>query len=222
MAPPNTARITRTLITWDDDAAINVTAGALEIDATSMLGFEDSAEITEHPVETGAAVADHIRPLNGTLMIEGVITNSPIVLPSTQMNGVTLQSGTASLPGGGAVTVQKFSAPFDRVKACDEVLTGLIRRGVRVTVTTDFRTTESLAIARHKAEKNGETGDSVKITMEFKKVRIATTARAPVPAVRRAQVTLERGAQPADNRTGAARIQDSAPMRALVSALGGG
>lgn len=219
MAPP---RITRTLLSWDDDPAVNVTAGALEIDATSILGFEETAEITEHPVETGTAVADHIRPLNGTISLEGVITNSPIILPATQMNGVTLAPAAVPLPGGGSVTAQKFSAPFDRVRACDEVLAGLIRAGARVTVTTGFRITESLGIARYKAEKNGETGDSVKITLELKRVRIATTARAPVPAVRRAQVTLERGAQPADNRSSAARIQDSAPMRAVLNALGGG
>ena len=219
MAPPPV----RTMITWEDDAAAGVTAGALELDATSLLGFEDTAEVTEHPVETGAAVADHIRPLNGTLSLEGVITNTPLILPSTQMNGVTLSSGTVSLPGGGSVTVQKFSAPFDRVKACDEVLYGLIRAGARVTVTTGLRITESLAIARYRPEKHADTGDSIKVTLEFKRVRIATTARAPVPAVRRAQVTLERGAQPADNRSFLARTLDGgAPATAARTLARGG
>lgn len=208
----------KTLLTWE--AASNVAAGALELDATTLLGFETAAEVTEHPVETGPGVADHIRPLNGTLALEGVITDHPIALPATQMNGATLSPGTVDLPGGGRATVQRFSAPVDRVRVCDAVLQSLVDGGVLVTVTTGLRTTESLAIARHRAERNGETGESVKVVLEFKRVRLATTARAPVPLVRRAQVQLDRGAQPADNRTAAARLSDTAPMRRLAEALG--
>lgn len=210
----------RTLLSWEDDAASGVPAGALEIDATTLLGFEVTAEVTEHPVETGPAVADHIRPLNGSVSIEGVITDHPVILPTTQMNGVTLGPGTAALPGGGAAAVQRFSGPVDRVRLCDALLLRLIEGGVRVTVTTGLRTVGGLAISRHRAERNGTTGHSVKVTLEFRRVRLATTARAPVPAVRRAQVALQRGAQPVDNRTVGARVADTAPARALAGLLG--
>lgn len=210
----------KTMLTWEAAEAAGVAAGALELDATSLLGFETTAEVTEHPVERGPNVADHIRPLNGTLALEGVITDHPIALPATQMNGATLAPGTVDLPGGGRATVQRFSAPVDRVRACDAVLQSLVDGGVLVTVTTGLRTTESLAIARHRAERNGETGESVKVVLEFKRVRLATTARAPVPLVRRAQVQLDRGAQPADNRTSGARFADTVPMRALAERLG--
>lgn len=203
----------KTVLTWE--AAGAVPAGALELDAASLLGFESTAEVTEHPVETGAAIADHIRPLNGTFSVEGVVTNHPIILPATQMNGVTLAPGTVTLPDGSRATVQRWSAAFDRVRACDEVLRGLVEGGVRVTLTTALRTVDSLAVARYRAERNGETGESIKVTLELRKVRLATTARAPVPAVRRAQVRLERGAQPADNRSFLARVLDGgAPMQA--------
>lgn len=212
----------KTLLTWEASAAAGVAAGALELDATSLLGFEATADITEHPVERGPNVADHIRPMNGAITMEGVITDHPIALPATQMNGATLGSAAVDLPGGGRATVRKFSAPVDRVRACDAVLQSLVDGGVLVTVTTGLRTTESLAIARHRAERNGETGESVKVTLEFRRVRLATTARAPVPLVRRAQVRLDRGAQPADNRTGLARIEDTGPMQALGRVLTGG
>lgn len=212
----------KTMLTWEASEAAGVAAGALELDATTLLGFEATAEVTEHPVERGPNVVDHIRPMNGTLAVEGVITDHPIALPATQMNGATLAPGAVDLSGGGRATVQRFSAPVDRVRACDAVLQSLVDGGVLVTVTAGLRTVESLAIARHRAERNGETGESVKVTLEFKRVRLATTARAPVPAVRRAQVRLERGAQPADNRTGLARVEDTGPMQALGRVLAGG
>ena len=198
----------RTLLTWEGSTVPPVAAGALEIDAASMLGFESSAEVTEHPVETGAAVADHVRPLNGTITLEGVITNAPIVLPTTQMNGATLAPGVVTLPDGSRATALRFSGAFDRVRACDETLQSLVDSGAIVSITTGLRTVNSLAITRYRPERTGDTGDAIKIVLEFKRVKLATTARAPVPAVRRAQVRLERGAQPADNRSFLARVLD--------------
>lgn len=210
------------LISWDDDAAPGLAAGAVELDAVSLLGFESAAEVTEHPVETGPSVGDHIRPMNGTVTLEGIITDAPIVLPSTQAQGVSVASGTVSLPGGGTAVAQRFSGTINRVRLCDETLRGLVEAGALVTLTSGLRTVDSLAITRYAPERNADTGNSMKVTMAFKRVRIATTARAPVPLVRRAQVTLDRGAQPADNRTAAARLSDTAPMQALGRLLAGG
>lgn len=218
-AAPDT--IVKTLLTWEDDAATNTTAGALEIDATSLIGFEAAAEVTEHPVESGPAVGDHVRPKNGTISLEGVITNTPITLPATQMNGVTIASASVTLPGGGTAVARQYSGVVDRVRVCDNVLLGLTNAGAIVSLTSGLRIVDSLAITRYRVEKNTDTGHSVRITMELKRVRIATTARAAVPLVRRARVTLERGAQPADNRSAAARIQDSAPMQTLGRLLTG-
>lgn len=210
------------MLSWDDDAAPGLAAGAVELDAVSLLGFESAAEVTEHPVETGPSVGDHIRPMNGTVTLEGIITDAPIVLPSTQAQGVSVASGTVSLPGGGTAVAQRFSGTINRVRLCDETLRELVEAGALVTLTSGLRTVDSLAITRYAPERNADTGNSMKVTMAFKRVRIATTARAPVPLVRRAQVTLDRGAQPADNRTAAARLSDTAPMQALGRLLAGG
>lgn len=217
MPPP-----VKLLISWDDDAAPSLAAGAVELDATTLIGFESAAEVTEHPVETGPSVGDHIRPMNGTVTLEGIITDAPIVLPSTQAQGVSVASGTVSLPGGGTAVAQRFSGTINRVRLCDETLRELVEAGALVTLTSGLRTVDSLAITRYAPERNADTGNSMKVTMAFKRVRIATTARAPVPLVRRAQVTLDRGAQPADNRTAAARLSDTAPMQALGRLLAGG
>lgn len=217
MPPP-----VKLLISWDDDAAPSLAAGAVELDATTLIGFESAAEVTEHPVERGPSVGDHIRPNNGTVTLEGVVTDAPITLPTTQAPGVSVASGTVSLPGGGTAVAQRFSGTINRVRLCDETLRELVEAGALVTLTSGLRTVDSLAITRYAPERNADTGNSMKVTMAFKRVRIATTARAPVPLVRRAQVTLDRGAQPADNRTAAARLSDTAPMQALGRLLAGG
>lgn len=198
----------RTLITWTDAAGAT---GALEIDATKTRGFEDAAEVTEFPVESGSAITDHIRPLNGTLALEGVISNTPLVVPSTQMQGITAAPGAVTLVGGDGkarATMLQWSGVFDRKKVCDGILAGLVNSATPVMVTTPLRTTENIAITRYKVEETSDTGDALSFAMDFKRLHIATTARAPVPAVRRLQVPAQRAVQPADNRSFLARALD--------------
>lgn len=205
-------------------------AGALEFDAAKLYGFERTADIPEHPVESGAAIADHIRPVNPICSIEGVITNTPVLVPTTQMQGVTRAPGTLALPGGGTITVLKWSDVFDRVRTCDAILDELAEKGELVRVFTGLRIVESLGIVRYRAERAPGGGDAVAITLEFKRVKIVSTARATVPAVRRVQVQAQRGAQPVDDRSWFARDLDgSGPVTAArerirrqLRALGGG
>jgi hypothetical protein len=49
-------------------------------------------EVTEHPVEQGAALVDHIRPLPLEIALEGVISNSPVYLPLDHADGVSWQA----------------------------------------------------------------------------------------------------------------------------------
>lgn len=217
--------MTRTVLDWTDDAG---GAGALEFDAVTLYGFEAVAEVTEHPVEQGTAITDHVRPQNGTVTLEGVITNAPIVLPATQMDGNSFTPGVVTLSDGTKVTAQRWTSPVDRVRACDAVLEALVADATLVSITTGLRTVDSLAVSRYRCERNDSTGaGAVRVTLELKRVRIATTQRVPVPAVRRAQVPAQRGTQPADNRSFLARALDggepATTARSTVrSLLGGG
>lgn len=206
---------TRTLIEWTDAAGA---IGALEIDATKTRGFELAAEVTEFPVERGSAITDHIRPVNGTVSLEGVISNTPLTLPATQMQGITLTPGAVVI-GDGRATVLQWSGVFDRVRVCDTILAGLVASGTPVRLTTSLRTVENLAITRYKVDQSAETGQALPIVLELKALRIATTQRAPVPAVRRLQVPAGRAVQPPDNRSFLARALDGgAPATAARTA----
>jgi hypothetical protein len=215
-----------TRLEWDGNAV--GAAGALELDAAKLYGFEHVAEIPEHAVEAGAPVSDHIRPVNPTCSIEGLITNTPVLVPTTQMEGVTRAPAVLTLGGGAQITVQQWSGPFDRVKACDALLAELATKGELLRVFTGLRIVEDLGITRYRAERSG--GDAVAVTIELKRVRIVSTARATVPAVRRVQVRAQRGAQPVDDRSALARGLDGGSpvtaarerVRQRLRLLGGG
>lgn len=191
-------------LTWLDASGAEV---SLTLDGTKTQGYEHPAEVTEHPVETGAAVTDHIRPGNPTVMIEGIVTNAPVVIPATQVPGVVRTLQTVTLATGAKVQLQRWSQTFDRVAVCDELLAALVESAALVRLTTSLRSMESLAVVRYKADRS-DPGDAVTVTLELKRVRLVSTSRAAVPAVRRAQVASQRAAQPVDDRSALARALD--------------
>jgi hypothetical protein len=202
------------LIEWTDGFRY-----AVGIDATSMYGFEHTAETTDRVVDAGAHVTDHIRsnPITGTL--EGIITNSPLrALAPTRdrvagVRSVQLQDKTS-------VNVLAWDTDFDRVRQTDELLQQLMESKALVKLTTGFRVIENLAVTRYSAKRDENTGNGIAVTMELKQIRFAVSQRASVtPIVRRAIPPQQRGAQPVDNRTGLARIEDG--VSGLVSSLMG-
>lgn len=55
--------------------------GDIWIDVSIREQHDYAAEVSEHPVERGSAIADHVRPLPRTIEIEGLVTNHPIEHP---------------------------------------------------------------------------------------------------------------------------------------------
>lgn len=196
-----------TLLSW----TIGGETIALELDAAPAQGFERTAEVTEHPVETGAPVTDHVKPANAAFTLEGLITNAPVRLPTTQMHGIARAPSTTQLSLGGApvsVRTLRWSGVFDRVRECDTLLDELVAARAVVTLTTSLRQVENLICTRYKVDRTAEQGDSIPVVLEFKQLRIVGTSRAAVPAVRRMQVRADHGQQPADNRSAVARGLD--------------
>ena len=65
--------------------ARHVEIGDIWIDVSVREGHALTAEVTEHPVESGAAVADHIRRMPDTIDIDGIVTNHPIEVPQSHI-----------------------------------------------------------------------------------------------------------------------------------------
>lgn len=188
------ATVIKTFLQWDQDGQ---TIG-LEVDATPSQGYESTAETTDHPVENGAAVIDHVRPGNDTFTLEGIISNAPVLVPTTQMGGVTRSVGAVPITVDGKTeqaTALRWSAPFDRVRICDALLRSAVKAGAVVALTTGLRSEENLVITRYGASRATEVGQAVAITLEFRQLRIVTTQRVAVPAVRALQVPPATGAQ---------------------------
>ncbi len=172
----------------------------VELDATPTQAWESTAEVTKHPVETGSAIGDHVKPANDTITVEGILTNTPVIVPATQMQGATRAPGTLDLPGGGSVSVQRWSGPFDRVSECRELLRSLVKAGLPATLSTGrregLRFDDNLVLVRFRVDRDATTGNSINVSLDFEQLRVVSTSRAAVPAIRRLQVPESRGTAP--------------------------
>ncbi|MBK8696046.1 MAG: hypothetical protein IPN17_28240 [Deltaproteobacteria bacterium] len=171
----------------------------VELDATPTQAWESTAEVTKHPVETGSAIGDHAarqRHDHG----RGDSHQHPGDRPGDADAGRHARPGTLDLPGGGSVSVQRWSGPFDRVSECRELLRSLVKAGLPATLSTGrregLRFDDNLVLVRFRVDRDATTGNSINVSLDFEQLRVVSTSRVAVPAVRRLQVPESRGTAP--------------------------
>jgi hypothetical protein len=101
-----------TLIYWQDDATGQTET--VQFDAVTALAPEDPATITDHPVERGANVVDHIRDEPERLTIEAKISMMPNVALDTDAGFAPLDIQVFSAPAGATkqLTLEVPSPPI--------------------------------------------------------------------------------------------------------------
>lgn len=74
---------------------------SIRIDATVSETHAYVNQVTDHPVERGANITDHVRPEPRRLSLVGFISNAPQFLPADHVNGAQEQvsSLTVNVPG---------------------------------------------------------------------------------------------------------------------------
>jgi hypothetical protein len=200
-----------TTLTWETGGRIV----AVTLDACTTQAHEITAEPTEHAVERGAAISDHVRPGHDSFTLEGVVSQTPV----TDDGFAPSRASTRSVPlrNGASASVWGWETPWERVRAVDELLRELVVSGALVTLSTGLRPDVSdVVVTRYRADRSVTIGDAVSVTLELRRVRLVSVRRVevPAPAQRRGQRQAQRGAQPggqtADRRSALARALDGA------------
>jgi hypothetical protein len=108
--------VERVQLIWQ---GLNSQAYHLTLDATTSETHEISAVVTDHPVEKGVNISDHVRPEPDVIKLEGVVSNTPIFLPPDYSEGAELVTdqlgnvvGTIVSPTGIRETATVTAASF--------------------------------------------------------------------------------------------------------------
>lgn len=176
-----------------------------------------AAIVTEHPIEDGVNLTDHIRPENPSVGLEVIISDTPISRDTTYDNGTfrTISlvgiperpSPPIGTPGSGtrflsrekpANPVQLIALQFDEFDPRVDILNSLISikdNSKLCQVYTSILRYDSMAMVSLDATRSVADGSGLRISMDFRKIKKATleVVAAPQPAEPRGAPTKAAG-----------------------------
>lgn len=178
-----------TVITYRE---LDGTERPLDVDALVREGETLQSDVSEHPVEQGAPVADHVRDKLDSLVLEFVITNTPTRVPQSHMDGVG-----GSFRSADKAVVLSFDSQFDRVSAVERDLRRVKTAGLLWNVSTALRDYSGFAIEQIAVERADGKGGSARFTLTLRRLNFVTTSVVDVPhRRRRTRPPISRGQQP--------------------------
>lgn len=168
------------LFNFSNDSRRKVAIGGIELDATIREGHERCNVVTDHPIEDGSSVSDHIYSEPERLTIDGEISDTPVAL------------------FGGLVGLSSRRS----VEAYEQLM-ALWEERELVTVVTGFQIYTDMAITNVSCPRDQKTGRRLLFTCEMKKVRKVSTQVVFIPSskvslaqVRRAPSIVSAGRLP--------------------------
>lgn len=201
-------------IHYTDDAGQMRSIVVLDIDVT----HESAAAPTDHPVEDGSDVTDHVRPELDSFTATCFVSDSLLEAAESQMGGATETTRQVKLSRGGSMSVVAFSSKPNRAQLVFDELRALQRSRQTCTIVTTRRRYESMIIRRLSfPEKNT---DGLEFQMEVREVRIATSRTVAVPRPRhvRGNRTSNAGRQQTQAAPTTPTPPASAPNRSAAAA----
>lgn len=139
--------------------------GVVELDASISESHELTATATKHRVERGVRIADHVRPEPVVLTIEGLITNTPISRSqqtrAVEFGGSSFLSATSTAsPFGVPGYAEEAFAKLDAIRLAGEL----------VTVVTNLRTYDNMALTSLVVPRDRSTGDALRFTAKLEEL----------------------------------------------------
>lgn len=166
--------------------------GTITLDASLKETHTGESDVTEHPVEQGANITDHVRPRPSQLTIEGVVSNTPI--NSTQQSRVVDVLGVPFETTSLSDQIQGVAGYAEQAYA---VLEEFRRNGTVLTVVTRLRTYDNMILSSLSIPRDKQTGDALFFTASFKQIILVTsrTVRIVVAKTTKAQGKNKAGVQ---------------------------
>jgi hypothetical protein len=206
-------------VTYDDsgEGTLGITEHILEFDCVLREVHESSSVITDHAVESGAAISDHKRPNPRKVHLTGEITDHPAGDPPLSGTGGTqIRSALTRIELADA-QVMKFETAFFRAREVFGVLQNLSLDDVSVTVENEMDTYENMQIESANLSRDAGLGGTLNVEIVLREIRIAETRTGePQPMEARGQREQDRGGQEGEE------VEDDGPQTSVLRGLSEG
>jgi hypothetical protein len=127
------------------------------IDATLSEDHDHDADVTDHPVESGAAITDHVRIRPLVVSLEGIVSDSPI----------------------GDVAFEREEGAAHSADAY-AVLLSILESREPVSIRTSLATYHNMILQRLSVPRSVDTGKSLRFRATFRQLILVTNARTTV------------------------------------------
>lgn len=144
--------------------------GFVELDASLSETHSMSAEPTNHPVEAGFEITDHIRKKPDSIQITGVVTDTPLVY-------------LASLQTPSPLANDHLTPVTYRADLAYAELQRIMNEGETVEVVTSLRSYENMALTSLSVTRDAASGNVLNVSMDLREIIVARseTVSAPTP-----------------------------------------
>ncbi len=184
--------------------------GSISLDASLSEVHSLSSEVTEHPVESGGTIADNVRKKPRMVRIEGFITNHPIDLPQSHVDGVSkvdkeftwkadpdiplVQIGGPGIIGAATGAIASaigadlhsssalgFEPDFDRVQDVLEELNAIWEERRVIDIVTTLQVYHNMVLGSLDITRDSRHASSMPFTAVASQITIVETALVPTP-----------------------------------------
>jgi hypothetical protein len=157
--------------------------GELVVDAFILETHSFSSEITEHPIESGSSIVDHVHNKPVSLSIDGIISNTPMSLV-----GLTAFDSAARYFSGESNDFATMA--FEKIE-------DIFAKRMPITIATSLKTYHKMVLETLSIERGVGAHESLHFTCTAKQIRFAHQEQIKVPEakVQRAQPKQKKGLQ---------------------------
>ena len=144
--------------------------GSLDVDCTLTETHTADVEVTEHPVESGAAMSDHIRPKQEAFTMSGLFSGTPNPTEgasrTVEVQGLSGETFTLTTN----VPESEENKAATRLEEARDALYRIKNGAELITVVTGLKVYENMAMKSLSIERDGRTGISLRFTASFVQV----------------------------------------------------
>ena len=161
----------------------------LKIDATRGEEHSFKAKATQHEVEDGANISDHVIKTGRIVTLDGVISDDPISISAAAVGNIAGLTGSLVEGIGGAVATGAVSKLGSELiangskpsKDAFDILEYIYEESIPLMITTSIKTYTNMIMESLTMPRNSKTANSLEFKASFKEARIVESEVVDIP-----------------------------------------
>ncbi|MCK5127626.1 MAG: hypothetical protein KAR42_15320 [candidate division Zixibacteria bacterium] len=161
----------------------------LKIDATRAEEHSFKAKATQHEVEDGANISDHVIKGGRVVTLDGVISDNPISIAAAAVGNLAGITGSLVEGIGGAVATGAVSKLGSELiangskpsKDAFDILEYIYEESIPLMITTSIKTYTNMIMESLTMPRNSKTANSLEFKASFKEARIVESEVVDIP-----------------------------------------